>query len=162
MRKPESLKALLLATVPGLADNPERLAMFVDRGRIVGANGRSLSYEYRYTLNVVVEGFAGDPDTLMVPVLAWIAEHQPALVAIPNGEPFSFEAEILDTETTDVSISIELSEPVLVAARDGGGYVVSHPAPPAPRAADTFSGIEGAVQLWQVFLNDVLVAGRAE
>jgi len=50
MRKPDSLKALLLATVPGLDKSPERLALFIDRGQIVGGNGRSLSFEYRYTL----------------------------------------------------------------------------------------------------------------
>ncbi|MFT3967100.1 MAG: phage tail protein [Sphingobium sp.] len=95
MRKPDSLKKLLLATVPGLATNPESLALFIDNGGIVGGNGRSLSFEYRYQLNAVIEAYAGDDDAVMVPILAWIAEHQPELLNKPGAEPFTFEAEIL-------------------------------------------------------------------
>lgn len=158
MRKPDSLKSLLLATVPGLKDSPERLALFVDRGGIVGGGGRSLSFEYRYAVNLVVEGFADDPDALMVPVIAWIAEYQPDLINKPGAEPFTFEAEILDDDTRDISITIQLTEPVVVVPREGGGYGVTHPMPPKRHDIDRFSGVPCGVNLWQLFLAETLIA----
>lgn len=158
MRKPDSLKELLIATVPGLADNRETLALFIDNGSIVGGNGRSLSFEYRYRLNVVIEAYAGDDDAIMVPVLAWIAQHQPELIGRPNATPLSFEAEILDKDSRDVSITIQLTEPVIVNRRDGGGYEVSHPAPPPPASLDQFDSVPWGTKLWQLFLNEQLIA----
>jgi hypothetical protein len=79
MKKPESLKALLLASVPGLADKPENLSMFIDKGRIAARLTGSLSFEYRYTVNVVVQDFAGDVDALFVPLL-FLMRRAPDLV----------------------------------------------------------------------------------
>lgn len=157
MRKPDSLKTLLLATVPGLDKSPERLALFIDRGQIVGGNGRSLSFEYRYTLNLVVESFTGSLDMLMVPILAWIAEHQPELLGVPGAQPFTYEAEILDEESQDISVMIALREPVIVTPKDGGGYAVSHPVQPPPQSLDHFEGVPSGARLWQLFLGEALL-----
>lgn len=157
MKKPDSLKKLLLATVPGLKDNPECLTLFVDKGEIHGGHGASLSFEYRYTVNIVLESYAGDMDALTVPVLAWIAENEHILMGAPDAQPFRFEAEILDDESRDVSIFIDLREAVLVIPRDGGGYGVK-PAPhikPADR--ERFPGVASGAKLWQIFLNDTLL-----
>nr|WP_246346571.1 phage tail protein [Sphingomonas endophytica] len=78
--------------------SPETLSIFVDRGRVAARAGSSLSFEYRYTANLVVQDFAGSPDQIVVPLLAWIARHQPDLIAKPNGEPITFEAELLDAD----------------------------------------------------------------
>ncbi|HEX7856039.1 MAG TPA: phage tail protein [Sphingobium sp.] len=158
MRKPDSLKSLLIATVPGLAKNPETLTLFIDNGRIVGGNGRRLSFEYHYRLNAVIEAYAGDNDALMVPVLAWIAENQSELLGKPGAQPFSFEAEILDAESRDVSIFIELTEAVIVTPKDGGGFNVTHPVQPPPASLDRFDGVPRDALLWQLFLRDDLVA----
>lgn len=162
MRKPESLKNLLIATVPALAQNKERLTLFIDNGRIAGGNGRSLSFEYQYRVNVVVEDFTGSLDDIIVPVLAWIAEHQPELIGKPNAAPFSFEAEILDADSQDVSIVIELTEAVLVAAQAGGGFTVRHPVPPPTAQLDRFEGVASGTKLWQVFLDDALMIQTAD
>ncbi len=158
MEKPESLRKLLLETVPGLKQNPERLALFIDKGGIHGGHGRSLSFEYRFTLNLVIESYAGDMAALVVPVLAWIAENQPELIGGPDAQPFRYEAEILDDESRDVSIFIDLREAVIVVPREGGGYGVK-PAPIiSPASRDRFDAVPNCTKLWQLFLNDCLIA----
>ncbi|USU08899.1 phage tail protein [Sphingomonadaceae bacterium OTU29MARTA1] len=113
MKKADDLKKLLLKSVASLAQSPENLTLFVDRGSIACRAG-SLSFEYRYTLNIVVQDFAGSIDTLIVPILGWIAENQPELLQKSDSQPFSFESEILDGDLSDVSIDIALSERVRI------------------------------------------------
>ncbi|HET9510003.1 MAG TPA: phage tail protein [Sphingomonas sp.] len=151
MKKPESLKALLLASVPGLAEKPENLSMFIDKGRIAARLTGSLSFEYRYTVNIVVQDFTGDVDGLFVPLLAWIAEQQPDLFERDPQEPFSFESEILDGDLADVSIDLELTERVQVV-RTADGLDVIHL--DEPSRIDAFDDV-GPVNLWSGVLDDV-------
>jgi len=157
MKKPESLKTLLIASVPGLKDKPENLAMFIDKGRIAARLTGSLSFEYRYTVNVVVQDFAGDVDVLFVPLLAWVADQQPDLLERDQQEPFSFESEILDGDLADISIDLELTERVKVERTDEG-LVVTHL--DEPSRADEFDDVTG-VRLWAGILDDV-TAGTLE
>lgn len=157
MKKPESLRQMLLQFVPALASDPTKLSLFVDKGRIAAVAG-SLGFEYRYTLNVVVQDYAGSPDDLMVPVLAWIGQHQPDLLQRTDQEPFHFESELLDATTADVSIYIEVDEAVRVTPKEGGGFDAVRVEPDA--APDDF-GI-GCVPLWQLFLNGELAAQTSD
>lgn len=144
MKKPQILRDHLLRTVPGLAAAPDKLDLFIDRGRVQCGKGAGLSFRYAYTLNLVVQDFAGDPDRLMLPLLAWISEHQPDLLARAPQEPFAFEAEILDEKRTDVSITIDLTERVVVAADEGGRPVLGH-LPDVPMA-DRFDGVDALLR----------------
>lgn len=155
MEKPEGLGRLLLSAVPGLADTPDRLQMFIDRGRIVSRATPSLAFETRYTLNIVIQDFAGDTNEVFVPLLAWIAEFQPDLLQKAGHEPFTFEAEILDGDAVDLSIDLELTERVGVQAAPEGGFTVEHF--DEPRGLDEFAGVSG-VSLWQLFLRETLIA----
>lgn len=157
MRKPATLRAVLARFVPALAADPTKLSLFIDKGRVASRPG-SLSFEYRYTLNLVVQDFAGDADQLMVPILAWIAEHQPDLLLRADQEPFTFESELIDAETADVSITLELDEAVLVIPRPGGGFDADRVA----QVADLDSFGIGCVPLWQLFLNDQLAAQTSD
>jgi len=156
MNKPKGLRRLLLKTVPGLADNPERLQMSIERGAIGARAGASLSFEYRYTLTVTLLSFAGNVDAVMVPIVAWIAEQQPDLLRRADEQPFTFETEIQDEESADVSIDIDLTERVRVTPRDAGGYDVVHLDDDAPQP-DRFPGV-CRQNLWQLFLRDELIA----
>jgi len=158
MQKPDQLRRLLLQAVPSLRDNPERLALYVDAGTIAARAG-SLSFEYRYTLNLVVQDFVGDRNAVIVPVLAWIAEAQPDLLARPDSQPFTFEAEILDGQAVDLSITIPLTEGVRVVTPEGGGYQVRHL--DEPTGLDHFPGVCGAT-LWQLFLRNELIAQTSD
>lgn len=42
-----------------------------------------MSWEYRYTLNVVIEDFSGDQNLLMAPVLLWLRDNQPDAINNP-------------------------------------------------------------------------------
>ena len=162
MNKPDSLRRLLIATVPGLKDNPERLEIHVDGGRVVGGGGRTLSFEYRYTLNLVVQEFTGSTDDIAVPVLAWLAEHQPDLLNRAGAEPFTFEMDLLDDDTRDVSINLDLTEVVIVRPNPAGGFTVQHPDASAAPPLDAFEGVPCGAKLWQLFLRDELVAQTSD
>ena len=153
MKKPESLRQTLQMFVPALAADPSRLSIFVDKGRIAAGAG-SLSLEYRYTANIVVQDYAGDVDDLMVPILAWIAQHQPELLQRTDQEPFRFESELLDAETADVSIFIDLDEAVRVSAKEGRGFIAERTEP----AGDPDSFGIRCVPLWQLLMGDQVVA----
>ena len=131
MKKPQALRQHLLASVPALAADPTKLDLFIDKGRLFCRSTGSLAFQYRYSLNVVVQDYAGDVNGLMIPVLAWIATNEPDLLAKDPNEPFSFESEILDGNRAEVSIDLELTERVLI---QGGKPVYLSDAP----IADSF------------------------
>lgn len=141
MRKADSLRRWLTACLPeDFRDHPDRLQIFVDSGSIASTKSRTLSFVYRYTAKVFIAEFAGDADRLMVPLLAWIEKEQPQLLRKQDGEAFSFEAELLDSETSDIEFSIDLTENRLVKARpDGTGYDIERP--PEPSFVDAFADV---------------------
>lgn len=156
MKKPDILRSMLLTSVPSIGAAPETLSMFIDKGRVAARLTKSLSFEHRYTLNIVVQDYAGDMNTLFVPLLAWIAHYQPDLFERGEQEPFTFEAEILDGDCADVSINLELTERVRVE-RDGSQLTPKHL--DEPSRADTFDDVTTA-PLWCGVLDDV-IAGTA-
>lgn len=122
MYKPDSLRKALTAASPALRQNPDRLRVFIDEGAINCAGGASLSFEYAYTLDVLVTDYAGHPDTLIVPILAWLRRHQPDLLLNPDRmrDGFTFEADLLNNQTADISIKIKLTERVRVSTSPDG------------------------------------------
>lgn len=149
MRKADSLRRWLTASLPDLKTHPDRLQIYVEAGQIAARRSRTLSFAYRYTLKVGIWDFAGSADAIMVPILAWIEREQAELLQKTDSEPFSFEAELLDGDTSDILISIDLSENVLVIPKeDGSGYAIEHP--PEPDFGDAFPGVTGA-RFWQGF-----------
>ena len=157
MRKPDDLRAWLTGALPALAANPEQLQIYVDAGRIAARQSRTLSFAYRYTLNLLLCDYAGSADDVVVPLLAWIEKEQPELLRRDDGEPFRYEAEILDGDRVDLLITIELSENVLIeGTADGCGYTATPV--PEPTAPDAFAGV-GASWLWQGYAGPDPVAG---
>lgn len=135
LHKPASLRKVLLAQVPAIKESPEILSMFIDKGRVLAGATGSLSFQYRYTLNLVVQDYAGDIDMLVLPILVWIQQEEPELLERAPQEPIKYESEILDGDAADVSIYLELSERVLVAWNEEySKYAVTHlgDANPAP------------------------------
>lgn len=86
MLKPDSLRRALTDAVTVLKTSPEMLRIFVDNGSIASTLATSLSFEKRYTLNVIVTDFTGDFDLLIVPVLAWLRENQPDIMTTDAGQ----------------------------------------------------------------------------
>ncbi|WP_277971952.1 phage tail protein [Pantoea agglomerans] len=134
MNKPQSLRSALNKSVPYVADNPDRLHLFVDSGQLVATSAASLSWEYRYTLNVVITDFTGDQNLLMAPVLLWLRENQPD--ALQNSEAreklFSFEVDILANDRCDISMDLKLTERVIATVENGKAHIEAVPEPDAP------------------------------
>ncbi len=131
MMKATSLRKALTAAVPHLAAHPDALHVFVDEGNVVGTGTRSLGFEYRYTLTLIVTDYPHSSDTIVVPVLAWLRTNQPDTFTNPDKreDAFKFEAEILNHTTVDISIKLKLNERVTVKVEGAGYQVEHHPEP---------------------------------
>ncbi|WFF38041.1 phage tail protein [Moraxella nasibovis] len=131
MKKPNLLRSHLLASLPELAKNPDRLLIFVDEGRMVNTLANGLSFEYRYTLNVIITDFAEDMAAVAVALYAWLRDHQSELLANLDKakDGVKFVADILDNRKVDLSITLPLTERVIVKETDGKA-VFDYPAEP--------------------------------
>ena len=153
MKKPISLRDHLTAWVPDLRQNPDKLHVFVEKGRIATKIGAGLAFEYRYTLQLLITDFAESPDVLNVPLLVWIQTNQPDLLldTEKRDRAIAFEAEIIDHDKIDIALTLELTEGVLVRAVPGGFECEHIGEPPLP---DDTAGVRG----WQSYLNGELAA----
>ncbi len=153
MKKPIDLRAHLTAWVPDLKSNPDKLHVFIEKGRVVARYGKTLSFEYRYQVQLVITDFAESPDALVVPLLTWISTNQPNLLLDEKLREniIAFEAELLDHDTVDLGLTLDLSERVLVTATDNG-YACEHIGePPLP-------DLGGPVG-WEIYLKGELLTG---
>lgn len=133
MNKPDSLREHLTAAIPELRKNPDRLLVFIDNGTMRSTAAPGLSFEYAYTLNLIFTDFAGHPDSIAIPLFAWLLEHQRELMENPAraADSVQFEADILDNKKVDLSITLPLTERVIVKRQADGKLDVRHP--PEPR-----------------------------
>lgn len=132
MNKPESLRAHLLAAVPQLTGQPDRLMVFIDQGTIRSTAAPGLSFEYAYTLNIILTDFPGHPDAVAIPLLAWVLVNQRELIENQerNKDAITFEADVLDNNKVDLSIKLQLTERVIVKKQPDDTLHVTHPDEP--------------------------------
>lgn len=132
MYKPSSLKQYLINSVKELQRSPDRVLVFMDEGNVVCSSAPGLSFEYRYTLTLIITDYAGQPDAVFIPLLAWVGEHQREL--LDNHEQrqqaISFNAEVLANDLVDIEISLPLTERVIVKRQDDGSLIMTHPQEP--------------------------------
>jgi hypothetical protein len=153
MNKPSSLRQALVAALPDLARNPDSLLVFVDKGSVIATYAPGLSFEYSYTLNVILTDYAGDPDTVMVPLLMWVHANQPELLDNVDLRPdgITFEADIIHHDACDLSLSLKLTERVIVSEGNDGRLDIVHVDEPRPEARLT-------AKHWRLFLRNDLIA----
>lgn len=134
MLKPLLLREALRARVPVLKTSPEQLRMFIDNGRIVSTLAASLSFEYQYQLNLLVTDFTEDCDLLIVPIQQWLRENQPDIMATPERQQsgFTFKADMLNDNSFDISINLQLTERVIVTQNGTALHVDHLSEPPIP------------------------------
>ncbi|CAM3950244.1 phage tail protein [Xenorhabdus thuongxuanensis] len=131
MKKLTNLREFLAKKVPYLRANPENLYLFVENGRIISTLAPTPSFEYEYTVNIIIERYNGDQNILMAVVVDWLREYQSDILANPDKrrQDFKFEAVILDNTTAHISIDLNLTERIL--AKDiGGKWVIEALAEP--------------------------------
>ncbi len=139
MLKPASLRAALECALPELAANPDRLIIYIDEGRIHSRYGDSLSFEYRYRLNVVMLDYAHHASAAIVPLLAWLRVHQPEIGLNPDlaDQAVTFEAEILNHSSMDFALRLQLSERVIVTQDPATGEThARHVGEPDPAGSE--------------------------
>ncbi|MBP2156208.1 phage tail protein [Erwinia rhapontici] len=151
MLKPKQLREALTTCVPLLQRNPDSLNMFIDNGRMVSTLASSLSFEYQYQLNLVVTDYDGDLDLLVVPVLAWLRENQPDIMATEEKRRtgFTFNADVVSDSVMDISMNLQLTERVIVKNEAGALHVDHVGEPPLP---------ENAPRPWQMYVKNELVS----
>lgn len=130
MKKLISLRAFLAANVPDLAANPDKLLVFAEKGSVEDwPRTAHHNFETSYTATLVVTEFSADPDTIFVPLLAWLKENQPDRA---EREALTYEAEILSNNAVDLEIKVELKEFVLVTREDDNTVTTQHLNEPLP------------------------------
>lgn len=130
MKKLIDLRAHLLASVPGLKPNPDKLITFIEDGNIEFWEGDNLSHMYVMPIRLIVLDYAGDVDDIVIPILTWLKLREPGLNPT---DTISFEAEMLNNNSFDLSISLNITERVIVKTTDSGNDV-EHVLPGAPLA----------------------------
>ena len=139
MLKPNSLREHLIAATPELQVNPDKLVILIKSGTIAAAWVDSLSFEYRYTLELLLLDYSSHPDLVIVPMLEWLQINQSELFdnAEKREKAIRFTAEFLNKTTMDLSIELDLTERVIVAVADTQApgtsehYTVTHIGEPA-------------------------------
>ncbi|WP_286976813.1 phage tail protein [Pseudomonas sp.] len=139
MNKLNSLRTHLLANVPELKYNQERLLIFVDQGRICATAAPGLSFEYSFTLNIILTDYTGSPDAVAVPLLAWVLVNQSELMTnLEKGkEAIQFEVDVIDENQVDMSLTLPLTERVIVKRLEDGTLQITHPE--EPQLEETFT-----------------------
>lgn len=155
MKKPDSLRAAIVARFPDLETDPDKLAVYIDRGRIAARGAPARGFEWRYRLNMLLMDFRGDPDDVMAVIVDWISINQVDLLQNhQNGnEAIAFDADIIDAETIDLSIQLELDEAVQFAA----GGEATHA--DYPQLVDAIEGVPAGTTLGTFLLGGVPIIG---
>lgn len=149
MNKPAALRKLLMSQVPHLKTNPDCLHIFIEKGAIIATGvGRNLSFEYQFDCVVIVTDYAAHADTLIVPILGWLATQQPELLDNPDRREngFKFKAEIINHTTADIEITLSLTERVKVGLDADKKLEITHLPEPLFDAVD-----------WTLYTNGVEV-----
>lgn len=156
MWKLQSLRRLIEAAVPDLLANPENLVVLASKGQAVTTMGKSLSFEYAYTIDVSVLDYNGHTDALFVPLIAWLRVHQPELLLNPGtrASGLQFQVALRNTAAADVSIKVPVTERVIVKPdpTHPTRLTCEHPAEPE------VIGSNRLPEHWQLWLKDQLLA----
>ncbi|MDO8932867.1 MAG: phage tail protein [Rhodocyclaceae bacterium] len=131
MKKLREIRDHLVGAVPSLKKNPDRLHVYVEKGSIACRYG-NLCFQYGYEVKIMVEDYADHADTLIIPLLAWIATNQPSLL-LDGDQPdnvIRIEAEIIDHDKTDILLTIDNITERVIVTEAAGIYTATHCAEP--------------------------------
>lgn len=147
MKKPDLLRAAIVALYPEFARNPDKLAMWVENGSVRATSNGQRGFAWEYQLTVVAEDFAREPEGLFFTVVDWLRTHQPD-VTQPNAPGFPFEVDVNDDKSFDVKMILPLREVVTATpvapteAHAGGWQIEVQPEPVLfPDAAEIGPGL---------------------
>jgi len=127
MRKLHSLRKAVTDACPELARDADRLLVFIDEGSVHHRlRVPSLSHELHYQLTLMITDFSADPDTVLIPILAWLKKNQPDLPQPADGEAFTFTCDVLDNQHVDLLVTVPLTEFANVTDNQDGTVSAEH------------------------------------
>jgi hypothetical protein len=136
MIKPDILRRALIAA----GASPDKLSVSIEQGALVATGAPSPSFEYRYVLNVTLREATDDPDPLAIALVAWLAEHEPALPLRADERETGVTFDMTpDNGAPRLVLRVKLSEAVVVTTRPDGSRRGAHP--PEPAAAASIAGL---------------------
>lgn len=148
MNKLSSLRDHLLQFPGRPGIEPGHLLTFAEKGQVhARAHGHNRHFELSYTATVVVANFSGQPDQLFFWALQWLATAQPD----HDPDAVRWDADVLDGQHSDVSLSLDLRETVYVQETDDG--IVLERAPETGLVPEYLDAEE-----WTLYANDQEVA----
>ena len=135
MQKPASLRSALAASIPELRNEPERLKIWVEDGKVRARQTGTLGFAFEYPLSILLQEVSTDIAIITLAITRWLRVNQPDLLAA-GGDTFDFETEILDNSTADILITLRLCENVAVSENQDGSFAVDYRAEPDPLLGD--------------------------
>ena len=126
MKKPTTLRQHLLARLPSLQNDPKRLVILVENGRIAVTGKAPItlkkpgdatsaqavplrSFMYRARYEVYVMDYTGCPSDITAAVVEWVQNNQPDLMDNANFQEngLSFDVEFVSTKAINMLIVLE-------------------------------------------------------
>lgn len=128
MFKPASLRLMLEQTIPELAQQPQQLQLWVEKGR-VQATANSLNFTQHYELTVFISDCTTPIETLIWHLLNWLQIHQPDAVRQTAGQQqgLVFAIDLLNHRSADLEFTLSLSEHILVEPDTGVCQLLPEP-----------------------------------
>jgi hypothetical protein len=137
MKKLQSFRDVLLHSCGEIAIDPQKTAIFAERGQVVPGGAAGDGFEYRYQITAIVQDFAGDVDAVSLAIVRWMRAELPGVLKNPERaeRAFRFEVEMITSELVDLQIEVDVEEPVAI---DAAGNITHPPAPGEPDLLDAF------------------------
>ena len=104
--------------------------MWVEEGHIRSPMTASRGFEWKYRLNITLTDCTTHPSVLFLAINDWLRVNQPDLISNATSEGYKFEADIIDTKSVDLHITLHLTEQVALVDDGEGGFALQHLAEP--------------------------------
>ncbi|MFC0685594.1 phage tail protein [Novosphingobium clariflavum] len=138
MRKIETLRDAIYGALPELKRDTDRIRIWIERGTVKSTLTENRGMCFAFQLNVLVVEMATDLAVLALAVFMWLRTNQPELM-VPNAEGFTFDADILDNQTADVLIQLQLDQVVVATPNADGSVALDYRGEPDPLFTDLLS-----------------------
>lgn len=141
MRKIDTLRDAIFDALPELKRDPDRVRLWIERGTAKSTLTTGQGLVLTFQLNVLVTEMASDLTVLALAVFRWMRTNQPDLM-VPGHEGIAFDADILDKDTADVLLQLQLDQAVSATAREDGGFDLQYQGERDPLFDDVLSIID--------------------
>jgi len=155
--KHNALREAIALALPEFARDPERLSMWIEKGRIRSPMTESRDFEWEYNLYLTTQDFTGHPSVLFLAINDWLRVNQPELLQ-PGSAGYDFEVDVVDDKTVDLHVWLDLTECVRVTKQDDGTDDLQHLSEDANLLPDDLQG----AKLKRLLMNDELTLAVAD